>query len=539
LDPDGDDDPTVSGQLSLEFEEIPGSPSVRETSLVELLSEDGRDVSVSGNDGESIGFGSLGLTYTPSYEDESKQIGEIECNPNVPRSCGLSVNGDDGIDFSFPSPGTNTFKATAVAGDGVENSVTQEVDVGVGQPPDEGSLGDAFGLSGDEDFDGTWTPKLKERWEDSGLADKEAERLAFVQDGFGNVIIDTGKSYLYGDAFIQRPYSGGADKKVEVSYRIRVQDSKDGENAAQNTNRFGVITLDGSGNFRNSTIDPARIAGVDQTGKTYTLTHDLSEDTDNVRAGVFFNGEDASQDGTGTSSNGMRVIIEKIDIIDEQRDVSFEKRSPNFEENPLVRGQSSGFGFKVTDDFKQLDFAKINVSSELNRAGASEPKEIRSRTCEAASPDKCFSIGPDFTPQKLGEYIFTVGIETKTGKYFSKEYNAVSHAGDKLELAGKNLEPDSDSNKVRFVVRDNFDDPDLTGKIYKALRRSNSQDNNNQYSNDCGGGEDSRRCFVPAYKQRDVLSGDFTFRLLTEENKYVINETTAEVFTSTDGFSEQ
>ena len=515
---DGDDDPTVSGQLSLEFEEIPGSPNVRETPLVKLLSEDGRDVSVSGNDGESIGFGSLGLTYTPSYEDESKQIGEIECNPNDPRTCSLTVNGGGGIDFSFPSPGTNTFEATAVAGDGVENSVTQEVDVGVGQPPNPVDL-EFSGIDGD--YGGDWEPALDEDWDEPDYQTGSTEKLAFVKDEFDNVVIDTGNSYLYGGAFLQKEYFGDEDGLLKLEYRLRVQ-----KDDLKKANEFGIVTDSGL----NSTVDLNSMSGVDlsnsidQTGKRYSLTFDLSKISEGyLSVGVFPTPGFLQSDGGGDSGNGLRLIMEDISVVG-GRDVEFQRTRPD--NLNLVRGEESTIKYEVTDSLDQFDLAKMNVSYELNPQENSGKTEISDKRCSAKSSGFC-RLQFDFTPQELGEYNFTVGLETKTGKYFSKEYNYVSRPTS--EPNDISWESGLGDNGLFFKWIDGYDSPDLYGKkvnAYKCVDGSFAEEP--EPENRCRANE---RCFVPGPEGGSDFSGYYNITLNTEDQEKVIDHLTVSLDT--------
>ena len=525
----GNDNPNIGdggGSLDVRFEDLPSSIDVRDSPQFKVVGTDTRDRSRI-PEGDFLSSGNVRFISSPGYMDgDSRLVDEKSCNNVDPDKCSINLNRNNGDGrFTFLSPGQNSLTAIAEDGAGTSVQASENVDVGVGQPPNEDNL-DRFSVEGG--FGDSWNPVLNERWKDSTQADGGNERLAFVQDEYDNIVIDTGDSYLYGGAFVQKQsYDQDVDgKKIQVGYRIDVQDDDN-----ENTNRFGVVTVDEDGNFRNSTIGPERFdtkdeGGINQNEKTYTLTHDLSSSTDDIRVGVFFNG-DALQDGEGLG-NSMRVIIEKIDIIEDQRDVSFEKRSPNFEENPLVRGQSSSFNFKVNDNFDQLDLAKINVSSELNRQDAPESNERESRICEQGSPSFCYSSGPDFTPQKLGEYIFTVGIETKTGKYFSKEFSAVSHAGDQLSLGNIDF---NDNGEARFKVEDNFEGGDLSGKNFTAEKLVGSGQRR-QFriieSNRCRPDGDSSVCYVPRTAQ-EFESGTFRLKLLTEEDELLINQTVEQV----------
>lgn len=515
---DGDvgDEPKGSGQLSVGFGNFPQSVNVGESPLLSVEADDTRTLDVVDSAEDFIGYGTVSLEYSPAYEESFRIVAEqADCGASNPSDCNLVLN-DQNHDFSFLSPGKNTFEATAVAGDGVEKSVKQDLDVGVGSPPDSVDL-DFSGLEGSYGDD--WTPALDEDWDESSYQSGSTEKLAFVKDGFGNVVIDTGNSYLFGGAFLKKDYFGDENGFLKLEYRLRVE----GESGDEKVNEFGIVTDSGP----NSTVDLNSMSNVDlsesidQTDKNYAVSFDLSKisDTQNLRIGVFPTPGFVQSDGGGGFGNGLRLILEDVSVVEGDRDITWERQKPDGSVN-LVRGEKSTLRYKAIDPFAQFDLAKMNVSYELNRQDSSGQTEIDNKRCGAKTPGYCL-IQFDFTPQKLGEYNITVGLETKTGKYFTKEYNYVSRTAD--EPNSISSETDSGDNGLFFKWIDNYDEPDLDGKkvkVYECVDGSYQDEPNDNLGNRC---RVDGRCFTPGPDGTSDFSGFYNITLSTESQEKVID----------------
>ena len=500
---DGDPD------LSVAFDGLPDSVKSRDTPKFTVSADDSR-----GRDApDSIGYGDLSLEYRPEYIDSFSQVREQTCEDSDPYKCSFTIN--NGFKFPFNSPGTTTLRAKAVAGDGADVETTQEVDVGVGQPPNPVDL-EFSGIDGD--YGGDWEPALDEDWDEPDYQRGSTEKLAFVKDEFDNVLIDTGNSYLYGGAFLQKKYFGDEDGLLKLEYRLRVEES-----GIEKANEFGIVT----DSDLNSTVDLNSMSDVDlsnsidQTGKRYSLTLDLSRisgDDININVGVFPAPGFVQSDGGGEFGNGLRLIMEDISVVG-GRDVEFQRTRPD--NLDLVRGEESTIRYKVTDSLDQFDLAKMNVSYELNPQENSGKTEISDKRCSAKSSGYC-RLQFDFTPQKLGEYNFTVGLETKTGKYFSKEYNYVSRPTSEPN----DISTDSGlgDNGLFFKWIDGYESPDLYGKkvnAYKCVDGSFAEEP--EPENRCRANE---KCFVPGPEGGSDFSGYYNITLNTEDQEKVIDHLT-------------